>query len=248
MAANQLYLLTLGEIAYPNPALGAPERSPIVAYLIRTSRGQNILVDTGAPAALIGAADSGGREPGARTFITEDDDIAVKLGKLGLKPRDINLLVTSHFDWEHCGRHDLFAEAGTPALVQRSHYEHALNHPERYDRALFAFDGWNYQLVEGDAEIERGVVLLESSGEAIGHQSVFVATASGPVLLAIDASPWPSIPQTREFPAWTEDPVEANVSIDMLMEFALDYRAYTIFGHDPDQIASLPVAPRAFTH
>lgn len=246
MAAHQLYLFTLGELAYPDPAPGAPDRVPITSYLIRTSRGQHILIDTGAPFECIGSTEPSRWNPSATPFVTPADDIIVKLEKLGLRPRDINLLISSHFDWEHCGRHDLFAEAGTPVLVQRSHYEHALAHSERYDQELFSFDGWNYQLVDGDAEIERGIVVLESSGESIGHQSVFVATSSGPVLLTIDAAPWPSIPQTREFPEWTEDSDEADASIDKLMEFALDYRAYTIFGHDPEQIASLPLSPRPF--
>lgn len=246
MAAHQLYLLTLGEMAYPDVAKGAPIRVPITAYLIRLARGKNILIDTGAPIALIGAADSNPWQPAATTFISPDDDIVVRLDKLGLRPRDINLLITSHFDWEHCGRNDVFAEAGTPMLVQRSHFDHALQHPERYDRALFEFEGQDVQLVEGDVEIERGIAVLESSGESIGHQSVFVNTANGPVLLTIDAAPWPSIPQTREFPVWTEDAAAANESIDKLMDFALEYRAFTIFGHDADQWASLPAAPRAF--
>ncbi|MCC6705488.1 MAG: N-acyl homoserine lactonase family protein [Thermomicrobiales bacterium] len=246
MAAHQLYLLTLGELAYPNPAKGAPERVPITAYLIRTARGRTILVDSGAPAALTGAADSGNRIPGASVSIAPEDDIVARLGKLGLRPSDISLLVTSHFDWEHCGGHAVFAEAGTPALVQRAHYEHALAHPERYDPALFSFPGWEYQLIEGDTEIERGIALLETSGESIGHQSVYVNTANGAVLLPIDAIPWTSIAQTREFPEWTEDAVAANESVEKLMEFALDYRTYTIFGHDPEQWASLPASPRAF--
>jgi N-acyl homoserine lactone hydrolase len=246
VAAHQLYLLTLGEMSYPDVAKGAPRRVPITAYLIRSARGQNILVDTGAPAALIGATDSNPWQPEATTFISPDDDIVVRLDKLGLRPRDINLLITTHFDWEHCGRNHLFAETGTPVLVQQTHYDHALKHPERYDRDLFDFSGMNLQFADGDSEIERGIAVLETSGESIGHQSVFVNTANGPVVLTIDAAPWPSIAQTREFPAWTEDVVAADESIDKLMEFALEYRAFTIFGHDPDQLASLPAAPRAF--
>lgn len=247
MAANQLYLLTLGEMAYPNPAKGAPERVPITAYLIRSARGKNILIDSGAPAALIGADNSNLWQPSAETFIAPEDDILQRLDKLGLKPGNIDLLVSTHFDWEHCGRHALFAEAGTPVVVQRSHYEHAQRHSDRFDKALFDFAGWEYQLVEGDVEIERGIALLETSGEVVGHQSVFVNTASGPVVLTGDAAPWPSISQTREFPDFFEDPDTANESIDKLMEFALEYRAFTIFGHDTNQWESLPTSPRAFT-
>ena len=246
MAGHQLYILKLGELAYANPLKGAPDQVPITAYLIRSSRGHNILVDSGAPRNAP-TDSSANRLPPATAFITEEDDILVQLSRIGLRPRDITLLITSHFDWEHCGGHAHFAETNTTVVVQRTHYEHAILHPERFDPKLFALEGLNYQFVDGDAEIERGIAVLESSGEAIGHQSVFLNSANGPVLLPVDASPWPSIPQTREFPAWTEDADEASRSIDKLMEFALEYRAFTIFGHDPDQIASLPTAPRAFS-
>lgn len=245
MAGHQLYILKLGELANANPLKGAPDRVPIIAYLIRSSRGHNILVDSGAPRNI--SMDGGeNRFPPTMTFIAEQDDLLAQLSKLGLRPRDIDLLITSHFDWEHCGGHAHFAATNTTVIVQRTHHDHAIDHPERFYSELFAMDGLNYQFVEGDAEIERGIAVLETSGEAIGHQSVFINTAHGPVLLPIDAAPWPSIPQTREFPTWTEDVQQANRSIDKLMNFALEYRAFTIFGHDPDQIASLPASPRAF--
>jgi N-acyl homoserine lactone hydrolase len=245
--AHQLYLLTLGELEYPDPESGAPNRVPITGYLIRTARGRHILVDSGAPQSLVGAESSTPWKPVARTHIQPDDDILAQLGKMGLRPKEIDLLITSHFHYEHCGRHGVFAEAGVQMVVQRSHYEHAREHPDAYDSSLFLFDGASYELVDGDTEIERGVAVIESSGHAIGHQSVYVETANGPVLLAIDAIEWPVIAQTREFPAWTEDAEAANASIDKLMQFALDYRTYMIFGHDPGQWNSLTHAPRAFS-
>jgi glyoxylase-like metal-dependent hydrolase (beta-lactamase superfamily II) len=245
--AHQLYLVSLGELVYPGQPKGAPERAPIGGYLIRTARGRHILVDTGAPSSLIGAATAAPWAPDAGVAIRPEDDIVVQLSKLGLRPKDIDLLIISHFHFEHCGRHDVFAEANVPAVVQRAHYDHALAHPDRYDRALFTFEGWHYDVVDGDTEIERGLAVIESSGHAIGHQSVYVETASGPILLAIDAIEWPVVAQTREFPAWTEDAKQADASVDKLMQFALDYRTFMIFGHDPGQWNSLTHAPRAFS-
>ena len=247
MPAHQLYLFSLGELEYPDPVKGAPGRVPVCGYLIRTTRGRHILVDTGAPEALTGAASAEPWRPEIRARIGPDNDLLLQLEKLGLRPKDIDLLIVSHFDFEHCGRNQVFAEANVPMVVQRAHYEHALALPERYDRSLFETNGRGYELVDGDTEIERGLALLETSGHAIGHQSVYVDTANGPVLLAIDAIEWPLIAQTREFPDWTEDPDAADASIDKLMHFALDYRTYMIFGHDPGQWHSLTHAPRAFS-
>lgn len=246
MPAHQLYLFLIGEMEYSDQPKGAPTRVPITSYLIRTARGRHVLVDTGAPSRLVGAATSDPWFPPVGTYIRPEDDVVAQISKLGLRPKDIDLLITSHFHFEHCGRHDVFAEANVPAVVQRSHFDYALTRPDRYDLALFQFDGWSYELVDGDTEIERGLAVIESSGHSIGHQSVYVETANGPVLLAIDAIEWPVIAQTREIPAWADDAEGADASIDKLMHFALDYRTYMIFGHDPGQWNSLTHAPRAF--
>lgn len=247
MAGHQLYLFTLGHLNHTDNTTGVVTSSPVPGYLIRSARGRNILVDSGNPKALIGAETSAPWEPTLEVKLPEEEDIVAQLSRVGLRPKDIDLLVTSHFDFDHCGRHDVFAEAQVPVVVQQNHFEWALAHPNRYDPALFRFPGWNYELINGDAEIERGIVLLETSGHAIGHQSVFVDTANGPVLLAIDAISTPELAQTRKFPIWYDDAEQANRSIDKLMHFALDYRAYTIFGHEKSQWDTLPHAPRAYS-
>lgn len=247
MAGHQLYLFTLGHLVSTNQADGTESLSQVPGYLIRSARGKNILVDSGNPKALIGAESAAPWSPNLGVRLSEDEDIVAQLARVGLRPKDIDLLVTSHFDFDHCGRHDVFAEAQVPVVVQRRHFEWALSRPKRYDPDLFRFPGWNYELVDGDTEVERGIVLLETSGHAIGHQSVFVDTANGPVLLAIDAIARPEIAQTREIPEWFDSAEETNRSIDKLMHFALDYRAYTIFGHEKSQWDTLPHAPRAFT-
>jgi len=247
VAAHQLYLISLGRLINQNPSTGVAAEAQVPAYLIKSARGKNILVDTGNPAALIGAENAAPWAPKLGTRITEDDDIVVQLARMGLRPKDIDLLVTTHFDFDHCGRHDAFAAENVHVLVQRRHFEHAMTRPKRYDQSLFLFDGWNYDLIDGDVELERGIVLLETSGHAIGHQSVYVDSANGPVLLAIDAISRPVVAQTREFPSNYEDVEAANQSIDKLMDFALDYRTYMIFGHEITQWETLPHAPRVFS-
>ena len=107
MAAHQLYLISLGRLIDQNPSPGVEAESQVPAYLIRSARGKNILIDTGSPIALVGAENAAPWAPKLGTRITGDDDIVVQLAKLGLRPKDIDLLVTTHFDFDHCGRHDL---------------------------------------------------------------------------------------------------------------------------------------------
>lgn len=244
--ANQLYLLSLGQLINDNHKDSDTREAQVAAYLIRTGRGRTILVDTGNPLSLIDAPTAAPWAPELGVSMRPEDDVVFQLSKLGLRPKDIDLLVSTHFDYDHCGRHDAFAEAGVPVVVQRSHYEEALENPKRFDPKLWNFPGWQYQFVEGDTQIEQGVVLIETSGHAIGHQSVYVETSNGNVILAIDAISRPSISQLREFPDWYSDTKKANESVDKLMEWGLEYRAFMIFGHDWSQWISLPHAPRAF--
>ena len=53
--ANQLYLLSLGQLLNDNHKPWDTREAQVPAYLIRTGRGRTILIDTGNPQALIGA-------------------------------------------------------------------------------------------------------------------------------------------------------------------------------------------------
>ncbi len=245
MRTHQLFLLPLGKILTPAPGLGELGKAQVVAYLIRTAGGKNILVDTGNPIGLVGH-DTAAPWSDLGLEMTADDDVVAVLDKMGLKPKDIDVVVSTHFDWDHCGRHAVFAEAGVPSLVQARHLDWARSHPERYDPALWDHPGMRWEIVDGDVELERGLALIETSGHAIGHQSVYVETASGPILLAIDAISRPSLAQTRKLPDWYDDNEEALASIDKLMGIALEARAYMIYGHEWSQWITLPHAPRAF--
>jgi N-acyl homoserine lactone hydrolase len=245
--ANQLYLLSLGHLVNQDPNTRETPEAQVPAYLIRTARGRNILIDTGNPISLVGAENAAPWAPGLGVVMRPEDDVVAQLGKLGLRPKDIDLLVSTHFDFDHCGRHDAFAEAGVPVVVQRSHYDSAVDRPKRYDPALWNIPGWEYQFVDGDVQIEQGVVLIETSGHAVGHQSVYVETAHGNVLLAIDAIAHASDAQVRPEPDSYPGAVEANKSIDKLMQWALEYHCYTIFGHEWSQWQTLPHGPRAFS-
>src|SRR5262245_1741160 len=68
---------------------------PVQGYLIQTSDGMNILIDTGWPQGMIGAYKRPGN-PGVH--MDEEDFVVHQLETLGLTPRDIHLLICTHFD------------------------------------------------------------------------------------------------------------------------------------------------------
>jgi N-acyl homoserine lactone hydrolase len=87
---KRLYLMKVGSI---------PEyQVPIVCYLVQTDNGKNILIDTGLPEVI--PADSSEFENGV--------DIIQHLAQLGLRPEDIDIVISSHYDGDHAGRHTSF--------------------------------------------------------------------------------------------------------------------------------------------
>ena len=244
MAAHELYLLHLGQIGFPDAETGETHFVQVPGYLIRTAEGRTVLVDSGNPLAVIG-------QPTAAPWWDRpnetwpQDDVARRLGELALAPGDVDLLISTHFDFDHCGRHDLFAGTGITSLVQRDHLDAAREDP-RFDSALWDLPGIDYTPVDGDLELEPGLRLIDSPGHVIGHQSVYVETAGGPVLLAIDAVSVAEQITMKQFPSTTPDPAAALRSRDKLVALTEETGAFLLMGHDAQQWATLPKSPAPF--
>src|SRR5215218_3025295 len=152
MATHELYLLHLGQLGSRDPDTGETQFAQVPGYLIRTATGRTILVDTGNPAAVIG-------QPTAAPWwdllndTQPQDDLIQRLAELDLTPDAVDLLVSTHFDFDHCGRHDAFAGAGITSLVQREHLAVARDDP-RFDTALWDIPGIDYTPVDSDLELE----------------------------------------------------------------------------------------------
>lgn len=199
-------------------------------YLIQTSDGTNILIDTGVPADGSFIPDGGS--------IVEVSSVVEQLAALGLSSRDIQYLVCTHFDPDHSGCHDAFL--WSELLVQRAHYEFA--HATEDARFTLTRPHWDhpalrYRFVEGDVELVPGVELIETSGHVPGHQAVLVRLPhTGPVLPAIDAAAMEAEldPATRlENNGADLDPAGARESARKLFELVRrEGVTLTIFGHD----------------
>jgi N-acyl homoserine lactone hydrolase len=245
MANHELYLLHLGRMAWLDEA-GEKHYGQVPGYLIRTAGGQTVLVDTGNPAALIGEETAAPWSP-LLNDTRPEDDLAPRLAELGLAPADIDLLISTHFDFDHCGRHDLFAGSGVTSLVQRDHLEFA-RADSRGDNVLFDLAGIDYAPVDGEMEIEPGLRLIPTPGHVVGHQSVFVETAEGPVVLAIDAIALAehAAGDPAGFGPWYPDPEAAAQSRERLLRLAEETGAIVLFGHDWPQWETLPGSPAPF--
>ncbi len=252
----RLYILQLGLVPFNGVALPG--------YLIRTDDGKNVLIDTGYPRCIRGVQEQAATrlldaypDDKATAFnatvvrnIRDDaEDLVVnRLAALGLAPQDIDYLVCTHFDLDHAGNHDLFADA--ELVVQRRHYAAAREHP----RFQFCGNPWDapglrYRLVDGDTELLPGIELIETSGHVPGLQSVLVRLPqTGPVLLAIDAI-------TSQAHLAPDSPaILQDMDIDAKRASVRKLRAIVeregvqliVFGHDAEQWRTLRKSPEFY--
>ncbi len=236
---EKLYLFELSTTSVP---IGNDRSMEMVlpCYLIRTSSGRNILIDTGiAPDARSAA----GPQPRNETNVLQH------LAALGLGPSRIDTVICTHFDVDHAGFHDAFHAA--EFIVQRAHYDLALSGHPRLARARPHWDhpSLRYRFVDGDVEFLPGLRLIETSGHIAGHQSVLVSLPiSGSILLAIDAVMMQGL-FTPDRKAWPHDENEEQLhkSTRKLLEIVdKENVSLVIFGHDGLQWQSLEKSPRFY--
>src|SRR5262249_52503475 len=171
-----------------------------------------------------------------------------QLGELGIQPSDINLLICTHFDMDHAGHHSAFTNA--EYIVQREHYAHACSSPRfALTRPQWDRPDVRFRFVDGDTQLLPGLDLIETSGHALGHQSVLVRLPEmGPVLLAIDAVRKQSdFRPDHEKDTQDEDEQALQASTRKLLELAEREKvALVIFGHDGPQWQTLRKAPEYY--
>jgi len=233
---RRLYLLQLSTSTVP----GAGRALEMVSgcYLVQTSDGRNILIDSGLPADYT--------PPPGMPPAENRKNVLEHLADLGLRPGDIDLLICTHFDVDHAGYHDVFTRA--ELVVQHDHYALARGGHVRYAAARAHWDhpALRYRLIEGDTELLPGLWLIETSGHAPGHQSVLVdLPQTGRVLLAIDAVVLQRL-FTADRRAWPTDDNEEQLRAStrkLLNLVEREHVALVIFGHDGEQWQTLKKAP-----
>ncbi len=224
---KRLYLMQVGSM---------PEYEiPIVCYLVQTDDGKNILIDSGLPEII----------PESAGEFENGQDVIEQLASIGLKPDDIDTVISTHYDLDHAGRHAAFTKA--QYVVQRAHHLDAASNPRFADtRPQWDQPMARIRLVDGDTELLPGLELIETSGHVPGHQSVLVRLPkAGAILLPIDAVPFGE-GFTRDGQADGSDPdAEATrASTIKLLDLAeREHIGLVIFGHDTEQWQGLKKLP-----
>src|SRR6266516_6841995 len=234
---QRLYLMQLGTATVPLAA-GQTLAMSSGCYLVQTSDGKNVLIDSGLPADY--------QPPPGMPPTKQGKNVIEQLADLGLRPDEIDLLICTHFDVDHAGYHDAFTKA--ELIVQREHYALARSGHPRFAPARAHWDhpALRYRLIDGDTELLPGLILLETSGHTPGHQSVLLRLPqTGAVLLTIDAVML-QFAFTPDRAAWPADDNEEQLraSTRKLLDLVeREHVALVIFGHDGQQWKTLRKAP-----
>lgn len=166
--------------------------APILAYLIETPNGR-ILYDVGCNYAKLATPALREQHYGAMRplfeppVMTPEQRIPSYLARLGLVPRDIDVVFIGHLHFDHAG--GVCDLPGCEVHVQRDELVAALAGDVAgiEQDTLRGYGDW--QVKEGAYAVAPGVEAICSPGHTAGHMSLFVELPKGPpVILCGDAA------------------------------------------------------------
>jgi N-acyl homoserine lactone hydrolase len=150
--------------------IGSARVEPCFGYLFDHEDG-SILLDTGM-----------GEDPDVDAhYRPVRRPLAAALKSVGGSLEDTALVVNCHLHFDHCGGNP--ALVGRPVFVQRIELDAA--RAEGYTLPeLVDVPGMRYEVLDGEAEIAPGVLVIPTPGHTAGHQSLVVRTGDGTVIVA----------------------------------------------------------------
>ncbi|HXM54832.1 MAG TPA: MBL fold metallo-hydrolase [Candidatus Dormibacteraeota bacterium] len=187
-------------------------------------------------------------EKQARQFrVWEPDGLLRSLARLGVRPEEVDLVLTTHLHWDHAGGFTRRERDGRVALtfprarhvVQRAEWDFAL-HPDPRSRAGYIEDdllpvaeAGLLEVVEGEAEVLPGLVVRQTGGHTPGHQLI-VARASADLACAVTGDLVGLRPNLRVpwLPSADLDVLRTIEEKTRLLEEASRHRWLLVLGHE----------------
>ncbi|HPU51246.1 MAG TPA: N-acyl homoserine lactonase family protein [Burkholderiaceae bacterium] len=250
-----LHALCCGRLAFdrsvffPDAPPGTPTTVPVPCWLIRHPKG-NLLFDTGiaCDAASDPLAKLGRRIASTYKLVGAANENPVdQLALLGLAPDDITWVVNSHLHFDHCGCNASFPKA--TFLVQRAEMAAAQAPGSPYDARLWNHP-LNYQTVDGEHDVfgDGSVMLLPTPGHTIGHQSLVVQVArDSRFVMTADACYSREHMERELLPHVLWNGPQMLDSMRRLRSLGEQSGTRVLYGHDPEQFATLGPPARALT-
>jgi len=245
--------IDMGTVMAPGDLDGQWAVCAFPGFLFELEDGRRVLVDTGPNRRHI-------REPmyeyagtnfgnHLKPQLTDADDPRNRLAELGLTPDDINILVLTHTHFDHAGNAADFTSSRIVIhedALEFGRHRHAQGMPGSVPDTAPDGTPLSYDTFRGDHELVDGLTLLETPGHAPGHVSILARLPeTGVVILAIDAI-YSRVNHERGNYKIGFDPEAGRRSAERLIALAEAENAMLIYGHDPEQWATLRKAPDSY--
>ena len=236
-----------GELGYLMEGGEGKVELPIPAYLIEHPKGR-MLFDAGMhPDCQHDPAGRLGRR--ATQLFSFDyrpgEEISARLEAIGRDPAGIDLIINSHFHFDHVGGNALIPNA--TMMVQRREWEAGMDPDIAAQRGFNRRDfdlGHKVTLLDGEHDVfgDGSVVCLPTHGHTPGHQSLKVRLDSGDIVLAADSCYFCRTLRERRLPQNVDDREAMLASLDRLARLEAS-GARIFFGHDAEFWKNVPQAP-----
>jgi len=177
--------------------------------------------------------------------------LEASLAQAGLTRDDIDIVILTHLDFDHCSGNVLAGEDGRlePAfpraryLVQRRELEDALSPNIRSVNTYWAdnlrpvLDRGLFETVDGEVQVVPGIRLVLTGGHTRGHQVVLMESEGETVLHMADLQPTHAHDNPLWVMAYDNYPLDSVHQKQMWLERARSRGWWVTFYHDPFVLA-----------
>jgi N-acyl homoserine lactone hydrolase len=150
---------------------GRSHAEPCLGYLIALPDGA-LLIDTG----------MGSHPEVDAHYRPRRRRLEASLSDVGATVDDVRWVINCHLHFDHCGGNP--ALPGRPIFAQRVELETARTTDDYTLPELVDTPGLTYEVLDGEAEVLPGVLVIPTPGHTAGHQSVVVRRGDGTVIVA----------------------------------------------------------------
>ncbi|MBN4054109.1 MBL fold metallo-hydrolase [Nitrospira defluvii] len=212
-----------------------------LGVLLIKAHGKDILVDTG-----IGNKEN---EKFNEIYgVERKPSIEECLSRHKLRPKDIDLVVNTHFHFDHAGGNTTKNSKGQIQLtfpnasyfVQKGEWEDANNANER-TQGSYLLDNFEIlpkkgrlNLLEGDSEILKGISVLRTPGHTQHHQAIFIESDGEKALFLGDLIPTSTHIPLPYIMGYDLFPLTTLETKRMILDQAYEEHWLLIFQHDPN--------------
>ena len=223
------------------PCCDEENRVPLIAspILVKTPEAL-VLIDTGLGNKL--------DEKQKRIFRQQGDwDMLKDLSSLGINREDIDLVILTHYDFDHAGGVVMMVEGAGLALtfpdarhiLQKTEWQDVLNPNRRSVNTYWPINyellkkSGNLELVSGEVEVVDGIKAIHTGGHTRGHQVVSMESAGQTALHMGDLLPTHAHFNPLWVTAYDNFPLDAIEVKKELESRGIKEGSWFTFYHDP---------------